>query len=85
MEDRVLQKLAKIYKLNLKKVPLEYFKKGILAELEHKDITHGDIDTTVKIVLAHLKEFPDYYQRLEKLEKSAEKFWKNKNKNIFTN
>lgn len=84
MENAVIRKLAKLYKLNLKVVPIEYFKKGILAELEHRDITHGDIDTTVRIVIAHLKEFPDYYQRLEILESQAEKYWKNKNKNIFT-
>lgn len=25
-----------------------------------------------------MKEFPDYYMRLEKLEKEAEKFWETK-------
>ncbi|HEX2695466.1 MAG TPA: DUF5661 family protein, partial [Acidobacteriota bacterium] len=29
-----------------------------------------------KIALAHLAEFPDYYTRLDKLEKAAEKYWK---------
>jgi hypothetical protein len=28
-----------------------------------------------KIVLAHLKEFPNYYTRLAKMEKEAETFW----------
>ena len=31
---------------------------------------------TAKIALAHLSEFPDYYTRLNKLEKEAEDFWK---------
>jgi hypothetical protein len=31
---------------------------------------------TGKIALAHLNEFPDYYTRLEHLEKEAEEFWK---------
>jgi hypothetical protein len=30
---------------------------------------------TGKIALAHLNEFPDYYDRLEKMEKEADKFW----------
>jgi hypothetical protein len=29
---------------------------------------------TGKIALAHLKEFPDYYTRLEKMEKEAEAY-----------
>jgi len=32
---------------------------------------------TGKITLAHLNEFPDYYTRLEKMEKEAEDFWEN--------
>ena len=31
---------------------------------------------TAKIALAHLKEYPDYYTRLEHLEEEAEAFWK---------
>jgi len=39
---------------------------------------------TGKIVIAHLLEFPDYYERLKKMEEKAESFWKTKNKkNIF--
>jgi hypothetical protein len=34
--------------------------------------------TTGKIALAHLREFPDYYQRLDKLESAAEKYWENR-------
>ena len=36
---------------------------------------------TGKIAWAHLKEFPDYYTRLEKLEKTAREFWKGKGGN----
>ncbi len=32
-------------------------------------------DETKKIALAHLNEFPDYYDRLEKMEKEAEDYW----------
>ncbi|ARF12248.1 hypothetical protein Klosneuvirus_4_63 [Klosneuvirus KNV1] len=60
--------------------------KGMNVELEHgkKDrftnVTNNNIIITGKIALAHLNEFPDYYKRLEKLEKKAEKYWKNKPK-----
>jgi hypothetical protein len=47
------------------------------VELEHgardpaTDVTGDDPLLTGKIALAHLNEFPDYYTRLEKMEKQA--------------
>jgi hypothetical protein len=38
---------------------------------------------TTKIVLAHLLEYPDYYQRLKKMEQEAKRDWKGKDTNIF--
>ncbi|MFA6251942.1 MAG: DUF5661 family protein [Candidatus Paceibacterota bacterium] len=55
--------------------------RGVHVELEHgtkdpnTDVTNDDKTVTTKIALAHLNEFPDYYDRLEKLEKEAESFW----------
>ena len=43
--------------------------KGLTVELEHIDVTNGDLLLTAKIALAHLRELPDYYDRLEKMEK----------------
>lgn len=51
------------------------FIKGFEVELEHgmKDaetnVTDDDPITTAKIAWAHLKELPDYYDRLAKIEK----------------
>jgi len=39
--------------------------KGIKVELEHVD----DLAVAREIALDHLNEFPDYYDRLEKVEK----------------
>jgi len=39
--------------------------KGIKVELEHID----DLAVAREIALDHLNEFPDYYDRLEKVEK----------------
>ena len=41
---------------------------GMKVELEHQDITHGDPYMTALIALAHLKEVPDYYTKLKKVE-----------------
>jgi hypothetical protein len=55
---------------------LEQFRMGLAVELEHADdpetnVTGGDLYLTGKIAWAHLKEIPDYYTRLEKMEADA--------------
>ena len=62
-------------------VPLEEFRLGLSVELEHgardpqTNVTDDDSTVTAKIALAHLKEFPDYYTRLGKMEAEADEFW----------
>jgi Protein of unknown function (DUF5661) len=56
----------------------EQFRDGMNVELEHgrhdpqTDVTGSDPIVTGKIALAHLKEFPDYYTRLRRMEAEAE-------------
>ena len=63
------------------KFSLKEFIAGLNIELEHgskfkeTNITNDDPIMTGKIAWAHLKEFPDYYERLQKLEDEAKKFW----------
>jgi len=63
------------------------FAMGLGVELEHgiinpaTNVTDDDTMATGKIALAHLNEYPDYYDRLEKMEKEAEAFWKDKHIN----
>lgn len=78
--------LAKIFHLNLNVVPLDIWKYGLNVELEHgfvndiTNVTNDDLIATAKIALAHLLEYPDYYQRLFEMESSAEKYWSKKKK-----
>lgn len=73
-------------KLGIKwdKWDVEQFRMGLDVELEHgtispkTNITNDEPIMTGKIALAHLNEFADYYTRLAKLEKEADKFWKKK-------
>jgi len=63
---------------------LEQFRAGMDVEFEHgsrdpqTDVTHDDPIVTGKIALAHTKEFPDYYERLERMEAEAERDWAGK-------
>lgn len=66
------------------KFTLEEFLAGINVELEHgskyseTNISKNDPIITGKIAYAHLKEFPDYYERLKKLEEEATAYWNTK-------
>jgi hypothetical protein len=39
------------------------------------NVTDDDLLMTAKIALAHLNEFPDYYERLEEMEEEAKAYW----------
>lgn len=63
------------------KFNVDQFRRGMNVELEHgkrdpkTNVSNDDPLITGKIALAHLNEFPDYYDRLEKMEKEADKYW----------
>ena len=58
---------------------VEQFRMGLDVELEHglidlsTNVTGDDSILTGKIALAHLNEFADYYNRLDKMEQEAKK------------
>ena len=60
-------------------IGLEQFRMGLNVELEHglrdpsTNVTGDDPILTGKIALAHLKEFNDYYTRLDAMEAQAKK------------
>lgn len=56
--------------------------KGYRVELEHGsklgprlNVSKDSVDTTLRIALAHLVEAPDYYDRLEEMERAADAHW----------
>lgn len=79
-EDQALEIASKIG-INWDKVKfdLKQFAAGMNIESEHglcdpqTNVTNDDPVMTGKIAWAHLKEISDYYDRLDKMEKEAEK------------
>ena len=75
--EKLVTLLAKKMDIDISKYDMSELVMGMLVELEHgsKDertnITNDEPSETIKIVLAHLNELPDYYTRLEKMEKEA--------------
>jgi hypothetical protein len=66
--------ILKIVNVQGMEIPLEVFRKGLEVELEHgtrfedANVTNNHPILTGKIVLAHLKETMDYYERIEVAE-----------------
>ena len=77
------KKIGEMLEVNWSKFNIEQFKMGLIVELEHgtidslTNVTDNDPLVTAKIALAHLKEYADYYTRLEKMEAEAKKYWEN--------
>jgi len=85
-------RVAKKFHLNLDVVPIDQLLEGLNVELEHgsklgrlTNVTNDKIDTTAKIVIAHLIEDPQYYRYLRGLEDRRSRYWRGKRKpSIFT-
>lgn len=82
ISTRTANKLAKEYNINTDVIRPKIWKYALNVELEHghklgdlTDITHDDLHLTARIAIAHLMEFPDYYERLKSLEKKANRYW----------
>jgi len=61
--------MEELHEKYAKKYDFKQFKAGMVIEKEHSDVTKGDPVKTAKIVVAHLKEVPNYYTKLKKVEK----------------
>ncbi|MBQ2946623.1 MAG: hypothetical protein IJE04_02060 [Bacilli bacterium] len=69
ISDNDILRVARYLNVNFSKFPFEDFKRGINVELEHglqnidTNVTNNDLVKTAKIALAHLNEFPNYYNK----------------------
>lgn len=75
-------KVGKRLKIDFDQLPFKEWLNGMNTELEHSnlvskttDVTKGNLMKTGRIALAHLIEMPDYYTRLSRMEKTANKYW----------
>ena len=84
---RCAKEIGEILGINWREIDFEQFYMGINVELEHgtrfgnvTNVTNNNAVVTGRIALAHLFEIPDYYTRLDIMEKMAEKDKKHKKK-----
>jgi uncharacterized protein YlxP (DUF503 family) len=76
-DNMSLQDIANKFNVSVEKINAQ-LKKGIKIELEHTN----DKEKAKEIAMDHITEFPDYYDRLEKMEKDAEKDLKESQKQL---
>lgn len=78
--------IAKKLNIDFSKFTFDELKNGIKIEMEHglinpkTNVTNNDLEKTMKIALAHLNEFPNYYNEeygLKVFEKMLEEKLKN--------
>lgn len=80
------KKIGEELGINWNKFDVEQFRRGMDVELEHgtcdpaTNVSNDDALVTGKIALAHLNEFSDYYDRLDRMEAEAEEYWEGKKK-----
>lgn len=78
------QKIGSTIGIDWSKYDVEEFRMGLSVELEHgshdpqTNVTNDDLTMTAKIAFAHMKEIPDYYSRLKKMETEGEAYWEAK-------
>lgn len=74
--------------VDFKVVPLDIWHYAMNVELEHgtefglTNVSDNDLMITSKIALAHLLEFPDYYQRLKVMEEEGDADWEGEEKRV---
>jgi hypothetical protein len=80
-EDAAKARASAEIDLSNERYGIDDLRDGMNVELEHGtrfpdlDVTGDDPVVTAKIALAHLREFPDYYQRLGVMEREADAAW----------
>ena len=68
-DNNQILRVARYLNVDFTKFPFDDFKRGIITELEHgsinpvTNITNNDLIKSSKIALAHLNEYPNYYNK----------------------
>lgn len=71
VSENTARRIGEELNVDFRKVSLKEFRMGLSTELEHTRITAGDLILTGMIALDHLKEMPDYYSKLQEMEKGV--------------
>lgn len=68
ISDDLAAAVAEFNGVDFQKYDKEQFRRGLEVEMEHAKTVNFDLSAVGKIVTDHLDEYPDYYDRLAKIE-----------------
>lgn len=92
VSNKRLNQLIKKYNINTDVVTIETLRYAVHVELEHgrklgklTNITNDSIETSFQIALAHLTEFSNYYEYLQKMETKLDKYWSSRTRKSIYN
>ena len=69
LDNNEILRIARFLNIDFSRFPFDDFKRGIMVEMEHglinpiTNVTNDDLLKTAKIALAHLNEYPNYYNK----------------------
>ena len=69
LDNNEILRIARYLNIDFSRFPFDDFKRGIMIEMEHglinplTNVTNDDLLKTAKIALAHLNEYPNYYNK----------------------
>lgn len=75
--EELIKRISKKNEIDISKFDMKELVMGMEVELEHgsinseTDVTGDDPEATFKIVMAHMHEIPNYYTKLDKMEKNV--------------
>jgi len=80
VESCDVKKMAQDNDIKIDGIDLDQLCKGFAVEKEHGtmgkdiDVIKGDMSVALKIAVAHLREDPEYYSKLDKMENESEEY-----------
>lgn len=91
VSSKQVDQLISKYNIDTKVVPKDTLIYAIKVELEHgkhfgaiTNIINDDIELSLRIALAHLSEYSNYYTYLKRMENKLDAYWKDRpKKSIF--
>lgn len=74
------RRLGTKLRIDYRRTPFEWWWRGMQVECEHWRTVRASKIAVARIARDHIREYPDYYQRLARMERAAERYWSRKQK-----
>ncbi len=91
VSNKKIDQLVAKYHIDTNVISKETLRDAIMVELEHgkrfgamTNIINDDIELALRIAMAHLTEYPNYYLYLNRMEIKLDAYWSKRTKPFIT-